>query len=891
MHSLRALLSRVAALFRSSKLDADLDEELRSHIDLATEENRLRGMSPRQARTAALRGFGGVVQTRENYRIQRGLPLLEILAHDLRFALRQLSRSPGFTFVALLTLALGIGATSAIFSVVDAVMLKPLPFPNSSRLIRVGSMLAATGTGGIASYPDFLDLSARNHSFDAMAAVRTGDFTLIGPSEPVHLQGAAVSAQLFSVLGVTPAIGRDFLPQDDNPAAAGGADSIILSNGLWQREFGSDPSILGRVLQLGEQRFTVIGVMPRGFQYPIQAEPVEIWTTLAIDARGGANSIANQRGAHYLDIVGLLRAGVPIQKAQAEMASIASALNQEHPENKPRTVRLKPEVEYLAGDLRTPLLVLLGTVGCILLIVCANLANLQLARATRRHKEMAVRAALGASRLRVACQLLSESVLLSLLGGGLGLVLALVSFKFLLRIVPAQVPRLDSIGPDPRLLAFALLLSLLTGILFGLAPALRASKISLNSSLNAGGRDAGGAGHSRMHDILVVSEIALAVIPLLASALLIQSLVHLTRVDPGFDPHHVLTFQLDFQLDSPEDALGQASATFFRETVERIAALPGVTSASAVASLPLTGDNTVSSIEIEGEPTPLGSRPSADFNAVEPGYFPTVGIALLAGRDFTLHDGAKSNLVAIVNSTLARRFFPNQNPIGKHVRPGIGRGPDDLPMREIVGVIADVKQSGLGSEAAPEVYVPLTQSPFTTMFITARTANDPRSIIPDARRQIAALNKRLPLYHVKTLDQYFADSLAEPATVTLLLSGFAVLAVLLACLGVYGVISYTVVQRTHEIGVRMALGADSGNVLRWVLGRGFLLALAGVSIGLAGSFALTHLLASLLFGVGATDPVTFVAAPIALLAVAVLAGLIPARRAASINPMVALRSE
>ncbi len=529
--------------------------------------------------------------------------------------------------------------------------------------------------------------------------------------------------------------------------------------------------------------------------------------------------------------------------------------------------------------------------GCVLLIVCVNLANLLLARATGRRKEMAVRAALGASRWRATCQLLTESVTLSLLGGGLGLALALSSLRLLLRIMPAEVPRLNAVGLDGRLLSFAFGLSLLAGILFGLAPALQASKFGLAESLNESGRGSGseGKGHSRLRGALIVSEIALAVVLLLSASLLIQSFLHLTRVDPGFDPHHVLTFQLD----SPADKPRLPAPAFFRDVVERISALPGVRSASAAASLPLTGDNIGSSLEIEGQPTPTGSRPSADFNAVEPNYFRTLGIALLEGRDFTAYDGSKSTPVVIVNRTLARRFFPRQDPIGKHIRPGIGNGygPGEPPMREIVGVIADVKQSGLGSEAAPEAYAPLAQSPFGTMFIAVRLANDPRSIVEAASRQVASLDKNAPIYHVETLGRYFAKSMAIPGFITLLLSGFAGLALLLACLGVYGVVSYIAIQRTHEIGIRMALGSQKGDVVRMIVGDGLRPALAGIAIGIVGAVRLTGILSSLLYGVRPTDPLTFAAVSLILTGVALLACYIPARKATKIDPMVALRHE
>jgi putative ABC transport system permease protein len=596
-----------------------------------------------------------------------------------------------------------------------------------------------------------------------------------------------------------------------------------------------------------------------------------------------------QRGAHYLDVVALLRPGVTVQQAQSELAAIAISLSKEHPENKPRTARVVPELQLLTGDLRTPLLVLLGAVGCVLLIVCANIANLLLARATGRRREIAVRITLGASRRRVTSQLLVESLVLGLLGGGLGLGLALVSFRFLVGIVPADIPRLDTVGLDGHLLGFALAVSLLSGLLFGLAPALQASRVSLTESLKKSGRGTSGAGKARLQSTLVVSEIALAVVLLLGAGLLLQSFFHLTQVNPGFDPHGVLTFQVD----PPAGMKSEQYSGFYSEVVSRMRALPGVSSASAALSLPLTREHISSSIEIEGQPTPMGSRPAADFNMIEPGFFRTVGAALHSGRDFTAQDDSKSTPVVIVNQALAHAFFPNQNPIGKHVRPGIGNGygPGEPPMREIVGVIDDMKQSGPGVEAAPQVYAPLAQSPNDGMFILARTAGDPAGLVNAARNQVASLDKSLPVYHVKTLDQYFADSVAEPRFISLLLACFAGLAVLLACLGVYGVVSYAVLQRTQEIGIRMALGAGGASVVRSVLSKGMVLALTGVTIGVGGSFMLVHLLTSMLFGVRATDPITFAAAAVALLLVAALASYIPARRAASIDPMQALRTE
>ena len=872
------------------EFEEEIGEELRDHVERQTAANIAAGMAPEEARRQARLQLGAVEGVKESCREERRGFWLETLWADVRYALRMLRKNPGFTAVAVLTLALGIGATIAIFSVVDTIVLKPLPFPTADRLMRIKSVFVATGRGsGIASYPDVLDWRARNHVFDGMAVVDTRDFTLVGAREPLHLQGAVVSAQLFSLLGVTPALGRSFLAQEDSPATANGTDAVIVSHELWAREFNSDPTAVGRTLQLSGQAFTIVGVMGPSFQFPIQSEPVELWTTISIDARGGANAMAAQRGAHYLRVVGLLKRGVTRSQAEAEMVTIASALNKQYPENKPRTVLVVPEVQALIGPARVPLLVLLAAVVCVFLIACANVANLLLARAVRRHREMAMRAVLGASRGRTLRQLLTESAALGVLGGGAGLVTALGCLKFLTRLIPADAPRANAIHLDLRLLMFALTASLAAGILFGLAPALRLTRIGLTEALKESERNSEGKGQASVRDALVASEVALAGILLPAAILLVQSFLHLTRVNPGFDPHRVLTFLVD----APPGKQGPDASRFFREVVRRMNAVPGISSVSAVASLPLTGDNIASSIEIGGQPTPLGSRPTADFNAVEPNYFRTLHVALLAGRDFTERDDANSTPVVIINRTLAQRFFANENPIGKRIRPGIGNGygPGEPPMREIVGVIGDVKESGLETEAAPEVYAPLAQSPFDSMFIVVRTAIDPSGIVAAAREQVAAMDKNTPIYHVKNLDQYFGDSLSFARLITLLLGGFAVLAVTLACVGVYGVVSYIVARLTHEIGIRIALGAGRDRILAWGLRQGFFPALAGGAVGVALSFGLAHLLSSLLYGVSATDPITFVFAPVALLGVATVASLIPARRAMRVDPMVALRYE
>jgi len=890
MSLLQRIYSFCRTVLRQRRLDEDLDLEIRSFIEMSAEEKAQRGVALEKAPMEAQLENGGVEQVKETVRDIRVGVSTERFLQDVRYGSRVLRRNQGFAAVIIAIVALGIGATTAIFSVVDTVMFKPLPFPNADRLIRIQSMLVRTGNGGVASYPDFFDWRARNHSFEDMAVFRTDDFTLDRPAGAERLHGAVVSAKLFPLLGVSPAIGRSFLPQEDTAKAANGTDATILSYALWQRDFGSDRAVLGRAIQLNGQPFTVIGIMPPSFQFPIEAEPIELWTTIAID-KTGPLPITNQRGAHYLDVIGLLKPGANVVQAKAELAKIAANLSREHPENKPRTVQLVPEIQGLVGPIRTPLLVLLGAVACVLLIVCVNVANLLTARSTRRYKEMAVRIALGASRGRVVRQLLTENLLLSLLGGALGLGLALALVKGLVGLMPAQVPRLSSIGVDGRLLTFAVLISLMSGIIFGLGPALRTSKFDVADWLKESWTRSGGdsKSHSRFRSVLVGGEIALAVILLLGATLLLESFVHLTRVDPGFDPHHVLTFEVNV----PDTRPGTTPDTFFRELSTRITSLPGVTSVSAAAGLPLTGDNISSSVEIEGQPTPRGSRPTIDFNAVELAYFRTLDVTFVRGRDFTQHDTTKTTPVVIVNRTFANQFFPNQNPIGKHVRPGIGNGYglDEPPMREIVGIVGDVKESGLQVEAAPEAYAPLAQSPFSPLFFVVRTATDPGGYVDAIRHQLALITKEAPMYHVVTLDEYFHNSLLLPRLVALLVSGFACLAVILACLGVYGVVSYVTAQRTREIGIRIALGSGNVEVLKLVLLEGLRPAIIGVLAGIAISLKATGVLSSLLYGLAPTDPLTFGVAFLLMMGVTLIASYIPAHRAANVDPMQSLRHD
>ena len=799
-----------------------------------------------------------------------------------------LLKAPSISIVATIALALGIGANTAIFSVVNAVLLRPLSFASSEQLMNIWETDSVRGyTRGSASYPNFVDWREQNHVFEHISTYHNSDFIMTGRGESTRLQGAVVNADLFSLLGVTPVIGRGFLPAEDNPGEGGRV--VVLSQGLFQKRFNSDPNIVNQSMVLDGKSYTIVGVMPGAFQFPVQNDPVELWTTVALD-REGKEPITEERGAHYMEVIARLKPGVSKEQAQAEMTAIGTRLEQQYPDkNLHRNIRVQPTLEALVGDVRPALLILLGAVGFVLLIACANVANLLLARAMSRHKEMAIRSALGASRMRVVRQLLTESVLLSLAGGLLGLVLAVWWSDLLVALGKENIPRALQVGLDWRVLGFTLLVSVLTGVVFGLVPALHSSKTELTESLKEGGRSgAEGARRNRIRGVLVVGELAIAVVLLVGAGLLIQSLWRLRQVSPGFESQNLLTFVVGIpEVKYPTDKQAQ----FYRDLIGRIQSLPGVRSVSSVIPLPLSGDAFSISFETEGRPVAKGDRPSADFFAVQGNYFKTLGVSMLQGRDFTERDNKQGPPVIIVNQAFARKFFPNEDPVGKRIRPGISTDTDDPAMREIIGVVSDVRNRNLSSELRPGYFLPAAQMPFNQMTLIVRTTNDPHSVITAVQNEVHAMDNELPIFNVKTMDDYISATVAGPRFNATLLVIFAGVALILTIVGLYGVMSYSVAQRTNEIGIRMALGAQTSDVLRLIVSQGFKLVLIGLGIGLVGAFGLMRVIASLLFGVTTKDPLTFAAVAVLLALVALLACYIPARRATRLDPLNALRYE
>ncbi len=819
--------------------------------------------------------------------------------NDLRFALRQFRKSPGFTFVAVLTLALGIGANTAIFSVVDAVLLKPLPFPSPQALVAMGSvdLTEKTSPPKLYSmcYPDFFDFREQSRSFSSMALYRDRSLALVDENGAENVRGQKVSAEFFDVLGIKPLLGRGFARADEQPGGGPGGLKAVVSHGFWQRHFNRAPDVVGRVLQLDGGPYTVAGVMPADFQFPIQTDPIELYITIAEDASTptGTKPPTQQRGDHALQGIARLKAGVALSQANAELETIAAALEKKYPEtNTNFRAGLQPLREEMVGDVRTALYVLFGAVVCLLLIANANVANLLLARASVRGKEIALRAALGASRGRIIRQLLTESVLLAGLGGLLGLLIAQWGTAVLVAVVPQNIPRVSAIQLDGAVLGFTLLVSLGTGIVFGLVPAWQASHVDLNTALKSGGRNAsgGGEGKQRARNALVMVEVALALILLICAGLLMQSFARLGRVQPGMRTERLFTASIGL----PEVAYPRTEnvIAFFNQIVLRMRSIPGVESVTTVWPLPLSGSNNVSSFDIEEHPMPEGQQPDSPMRIVGPNYFETMGIPILQGRGFAETDRLKSLPVVIVNERFVQKFFPGQNALGKRIIPSWSVDDGKPLLRTIIGVAGNVKHRTLNMEFTPEVYLSASQIPMNTMSLVARTKlSTPTAITSTVRSELAALDRNIPLTRVRVFDEYLARALARPRFNALLLSIFAGTALLLTAIGIYGVMAYSVAQRTNEIGIRIALGAAQFSIFRLVVGQAMALVAVSLAIGLAGAFATTRLLHSLLYGVSVWDPLTFSGVVLLVALVAFLAAWLPARRAANVDPIVTLRTE
>ena len=819
------------------------------------------------------------------------------MLNDIQYGLRQLIKNPAFTLIAALTLALGIGANTAIFSVVNALLLKPLPFPNPQELTAFGMtskrVKDQTDLGSL-SYPDFFDFRAQNRTLSSMAVFRVRPSAVTNAEGAASVLGVKASAEFFDVLGVKPIMGHTFTQADEKAGGGPGGFKIIISNDFWKKQFGGEANVLGRTIELDRRKFTVIGVMPAGFQFPIQADPIDFYVTIAEDAANpdGNKPATEERGSHSLDAIARLKPGVTIEQAQADLGTIAANLEKQHPDtNSYFGVAFRPLREELIGDVRPALYVLFGAVVCVLLIANANVANLLLARASVRGKEIALRAAVGASRARIIRQLLTESLLLAGLGGLFGLLIAQWGTEALIRTVPQNIPRISNIQLDAAVLVFTLVVSLATGVIFGLVPALQASHVDLNTALKTGTRTGTGGEHKhRLRNALVMAEVALALILLVCAGLLIQSFARLGRVSPGVQTERLLTARI--QLPSVAYPKNENIIAFFDQFLPRIRALPGVESASTIVPLPLSGSNMVTSFDMEEHPLPDGQQNGAPVRIVATDYFKTMGIPVRQGRVFNEHDQIKSAPVVIVNERFANKFFAGQNVIGKRVKPGFSADDKGEKMREIVGVVGNVKHLSLKNDDSPEMYLPRTQIPFDIVSLVVRTrVSDPTALTSAIRNELAAMDSSIPLTSVRVFDEYISRALARPRFNALLLSIFAGTALLLTAIGIYGVLAYSVAQRTNEIGIRMALGAAQSNIFRLVVGQAMTLVAISLTIGLIGAIGATRLLTSLLFGVGAWDPITFASIVVLISFVAFLAAWLPARRASRVDPVIALRAE
>jgi putative ABC transport system permease protein len=881
MATLRKVKTRARILLGRRSFEHDLDDEMRFHLEMETEKNIERGFSPEEARAMAEREFGRVDRFKDEVRDVRGATFLDDTARDVRFALRSLLRSPAFTAVAVLCLALGIGANAALFSVLNAVLLRPLPYAEPDRVVRIYET-TETMRHGSASMPNFKDWAAQGTGFARLAAYERRNLNLLGSSEPERVTAVLATPELFTVLGTRPLLGRTFIPGQDDPDRE---KIVVISEGLWRSRFGADRSLVGREIQLDGAAHTVVGVMPAGFQFPPGRNGADVWTLYTPPFPEAAEN----RGTHMLAVVGRIKDGVTLEAATAQLVEVAARIEKEYPDAQTgRSVAVASLRESLVGDSRRALLILFGAVALVLLIACANVANLLLARAAVREREVAIRLALGASRARLVRQFLVESLVLAFAGAALGTLLAMWGLQALGPLAQSALPVSGSFSLDGRVFGFLLSVALLSGLAFGLVPALQASRGNVQDTLIGGGsgKATSSGRQQRFRSGLVVLEIALSLVLLIGAGLLLRGFLRLSSKPPGLVAENVLTAHVSV----PADRLPASTTQVFRPLLEKVRAIPGVEAAGLISMLPIQDAWMNGSFTVEGRPAPPpGQDVWAEIRVASPGFFKSLGIPILRGRDFEEADGESGPLVTVVNDALVRKTFPNEDPIGKEINFGGGT------VLTIVGVVGDVRQAGLDQEPLMEIYMPYGYPEYTIALgdasLVVKTTVTPESVTGPIREAVRSIDSSLPIYQVLTMEEVISESLAERRLQLWLLGLFAGMALVLSAAGLYGVISYLVAQRTREIGVRIALGAQVRDVIGLVMRQGVRLTGLGLAAGLLAALAFTRFLQSLLYEVSARDPLTYAAIAGLLALVALFATFIPARRAAHVNPMVTIRTE